>query len=369
MLLKFMSAAALTASVTAFSSEWQIWKQMHKKSYNKIEESQRFNTFIQNKKFVLDHNRRYDQGLETFWVGMTKFADLTGEEFEDLYLTKRSGQETVAKSLGPDPVLKTQFQCPEQFSDETTDIPDNFDWRFADQNNLNLVAVTAVKDQGSCGSCWTFGAAATMEGSMCIQNAYDCSTWTGLSEQNMVDCASYNSTFLGSYNDNGCSGGEQSNAIRWAYLAGGISSEDTYPYVSGTTGKKNDCTQPAFSASTTDNICGTTSYNGADSPLLARAVMAKGPVTIGIDAGGLAFSLYSGGVYSSTSCSGRRINHAVTTVGFGVDETTVMPFWTIKNSWGTGWGLDGYILVERGVDMCGVERDTQYALMDGESSE
>jgi len=357
MLLKSICLASLATSAQAFSSEWQIWKRLHQKSYNKAQEPARFQTFLNNKKFVLEHNKKYDQGLEKFWVGMTKFADLTEQEFADLYLTKR----------GPDPVLKQQFQCPEQFDDTTTDIPESYDWRFADQNDLNLVAVTAVKDQGSCGSCWTFGAAATMEGSMCIQKAYDCSSWTGLSEQNMVDCASYNSTFLGNYNDNGCSGGEQSNAIRWASLAGGLSSEDTYPYVSGRTGSKQDCMQPAFAASTTEKICGTTSYNGANSPLLARAVMAKGPVTIGIDAGGIAFSLYSGGVYSSTQCSGRRINHAVTTVGFGVDTADSMPYWIIKNSWGTGWGLDGYIWVERGIDMCGVERDTQYALMDGSS--
>jgi len=357
MLLKFISVSALYGSTLAFSSEWTLWKRLHQKSYsNKAEDSQRFKTFLDNKKFIMEHNARFDAGLETHYLGLTKMADLTAEEFEALYLN----------APGPDPVLKTQFQCPEQFDDTTTEIPANFDWRFADQNDLNLVAVTAVKDQGSCGSCWTFGAAATMEGSMCIQGSYDCSSWSGLSEQNMVDCASYNSTFLGSYNDNGCSGGEQSNAIRWAWLAGGISSEETYPYVSGTTGSKQTCMQPEISATVTDSVCGTTSYNGADSPLLARAVMAKGPVTIGIDAGGLAFSLYSGGVYSSTSCSGRRINHAVTTVGFGVDTTSEMPYWTIKNSWGTGWGLDGYILVERGVDMCGVERDTQYALMSAE---
>lgn len=114
---------------------------------------------------------------------------------------------------------------------------------------------------------------------------------------------------------------------------------------------------------TTDEICGTTSYNGADATLMAQATMEKGPITVGIDASGIQFQLYSGGVYSSTSCSGRRINHAVTDVGFGVDSDNGMDYWIIKNSWGASWGLGGYILVERGVDMCGIERDTQYALM------
>merc|ERR1712226_1271678 len=344
----------LGACVLATDYQWLAWKQQHKKACSaSYENLKRYSNFVKNREYVKKHNDEAASGLHTFTLGLNKFADLTVQEFEAQYTA---------------PVVGSQFQCPEQYSsDYTSDtIPESIDWRYADQNQLNLVAVTAVKDQGSCGSCWTFGAAATMEGSMCIQGSYDCSSWSDLSEQNMVDCASYNSTFLGSYNDNGCSGGEQSNAIRGAWLAGGISSEETYPYVSGSTGSKQTCTQPAIAATVTDNVCGTTSYNGANSPLLARAVMAKGPVTIGIDAGGLAFSLYSGGVYSSTSCSGRRINHAVTTVGFGVDTTSEMPFWTIKNSWGTGWGLDGYILVERGVDVCGVERDTQYALMSAE---
>ena len=97
-------------------------------------------------------------------------------------------------------------------------------------NDLGLVAVTAVKDQGSCGSCWTFGAASTMEGGVCINGQQDCTTWPGLAEQELVDCASYNQTFLGVYNDHGCNGGEQSNAIRWVFLNGGITDEANYPY-------------------------------------------------------------------------------------------------------------------------------------------
>jgi len=290
--------------------------------------------------------------VNQFYLGLNKLADLSLDEFHQTYTGGKSYNSGV-------PIVGSQFDCPEQFDDTTTEIPSNFDWRFSNTNNLGLVAVTAVKDQGSCGSCWTFGAASAMEGSLCMQGFYDCSNWPGgLSEQNILDCASNNATFLGVYNNHGCGGGEQSNAMRWAYLSGGMSQDTTYsPYIA----QKQDCTQPGIDATVTDQICGTTSYNGADAPLMARAIMAKGPTTIGIDAGGVSFQLYSGGIYESTTCSGNKINHAVTAVGFGTENDE--EYWVIKNSWGSSWGLDGYILVKRGVDMCGVERDTQYALM------
>lgn len=279
---------------------------------------------------------------------MNKFADLTVQEFEAQYNAA--------------PIVGAQFACPEQYAgDYTVDtLPESCDWRYADQNDLNLVAVTAVKDQGSCGSCWTFGAVATMEGGVCMSGQYDCATWDGLSEQEMLNCASFNSSTLGVYDNSGCNGGEQSNGIRWVYLNGGITDEATLPYLADTS-RKTVCENPNPVAGTTDDICGTTSYNGPDALLLAGAILDKGPVTVGIDAGGIAFQLYSGGVYSSSACSANRINHAVTAVGYG-DQDSVN-FWTVKNSWGTDWGMGGYILMERGVNMCGIEQDTQYSLM------
>merc|ERR1711937_219035 len=112
------------------------------------------------------------------------------------------------------------------------------------------------------------GAAAAMEGNYCFQGKQDCTTWHGLSEQNMVDCASYNST-LGVYDNHGCNGGEQSNAIRWAFMNNGIASEDDYPY----TATQNTCqTDNTPAAQVSTDICGTTSYNGPDAELLKQAL-------------------------------------------------------------------------------------------------
>jgi len=326
----------------------ELWKIKHGRTYSGYEDVNRFKIFRENRRIVNAHNKRYKNGLETFYLGLNNMADLTLKEFENFYLTEKA-----------DPLVGTAYPCSEQYTSSLGSTPNSYDWREPSKNDLNLVAVTEVKDQGQCGSCWTFGASGTMEGSLCMQGVFDCSVWHGLSEQNMVDCASYNASFIGQYNDHGCSGGEQSNAMRWVFLNGGISSEDDYPYVSGSGSADTTCKQPSMVAGTTDAICGSTSYAGPNAELLTDAIVEKGPVTVGIDASGVAFQLYSGGVYSSTTCSGNHINHAVLTVGYDLTEN----YFTVKNSWGPGWGLDGYILFERGVDMCGIERDTQYALM------
>jgi len=348
MFIKSIGAISLIAgSALAADYQWLAWKQQHQKSHSGVEETQRYTNFVKNREYVKKHNDEAAEGRHTFTLGMNKFADLTVQEFEAQYNA---------------PVVGQQFACPELYAgDYTVDtLPESCDWRYADQNDLNVVAVTAVKDQGSCGSCWTFGAVGTMEGGVCMSGQYDCATWDGLSEQEMLNCASYNSSTLGVYDNNGCGGGEQSNGIRWVFLNGGITDEATLPYLADTS-RKTVCENPNPVAGTTDDICGTTSYNGPDALLLAGAILDKGPVTVGIDAGGIEFQLYSGGVYSSSACSARKINHAVTTVGYGNQDS--MDFWTVKNSWGTGWGLSGYILMERGVNMCGIEQDTQYSLM------
>merc|ERR1739848_339015 len=339
MLLKAVTLSFLS-TILATDYEWLAWKQQHAKKYTGVEDQRRYKIFQANRVHVARHNALAANGEETYTLGLTKFADMDVEEFERTYLSA--------------PIVGTQFPCPEQFQDDGSTIPTSWDWRSASENSAGIVTVTAVKDQGPCGSCWTFGANAAMEGGMCINGEQDCSTWAGLSEQQLVDCASNNRTFLGNYNNNGCGGGEQSNAMRWVYLNGGITDGSDYPYTSGSTGKATTRQGPPNVGMTTDDICGTTSYAGADANLLAQATMAKGPVTVGIDAGGINFSLYSGGVYSSNTCSGNRINHAVTEVGFGVEDGTNMAYWIVKNSWGSSWGMDGYILMERGVDMCGI---------------
>merc|ERR1712071_113262 len=148
------------------------------------------------------------------------------------------------------------------------------------------------------------------------------------------------------------------NALYYIILNGGISSYDSYGYTSGNTQKAGTC-NPSGASVGTINTCGATQKNSeAD---LQAAVAEQGVMGIAIDAGGIGFQLYSGGVYTSNTCSSSRLNHAVTCVGYGSLSGTA--YWTVKNSWGTAWGDNGYILMQRNYNnMCGVAATPAYAI-------
>ena len=267
------------------SISWQEWKQKHSMSFSHREDAYRETIFRNNHVKVLNHNKRFSKGLETFTMDLTKFAHLTEKEFLDQYTIKK------------DPVLDwyTQYTCTENYNGGVS--ASEVDWR-SQNNPKNKVLVTAVKDQGNCGSCWTFGATGTLEGQACQSDEHDCTTWPGLSEQHILDCASFNETFLGEYNDYGCiGGGEQSNALRWLWMNGGVSSEELYPYKA----KDGTCQNPTNVFNTQDK-CGTTSFDGANAELLQSAVYNIGPVTVGIDVE-RSLQLYSGGIYSARDCT------------------------------------------------------------------
>merc|ERR1711931_311941 len=163
---------------------------------------------------------------------------------------------------------------------------------------------------------------------------------------------------LGPYYDMACNGGWIDNALYYIILNGGISNYDNYAYVSGNTQRAGTCNPQGPSAGTI-NDCGATQKNSESD--LQAAVAEQGVIGIAIDAGGIGSQLYSGGVYTSNTCSSSRLNHAVTCVGYGTDSGT--PYWTVKNSWGTGWGDNGYILMHRNYNnMCGVAATPAYAI-------
>merc|ERR1712014_470866 len=250
------------------------------------------------------------------------------------------------------------------------------DWRDASANPAGVVAVTAVKDQGSCGSCYSFSATGTMEGSACMRGYQNCTTWTGYSEQQILDCGSYASrgytqdTEPEWYGYNGCYGGWQSNVIEYVYYNRGLMSESDYPYKSGDAGAYPDsimnigeCQYNSASAqgNPDKHICGTTAKNGPDSDAMANAIYFKGPLAVGMYVGG-DFMSYSSGVYvpGPNDCPDVEksgINHALLAVGYGeeIQNGEYVPYWIIKNSWSADWGDNGYIKVIRGTNACGIE--------------
>ena len=202
--------------------------------------------------------------------------------------------------------------------------------------------VSAVKDQGSCGSCWTFSTVGAMESHIAIKYGFKFPKIPLFSEQQLVDCAY-------EFNNNGCSGGLPSQAFEYIRWRGGITSAKNYQYRA----EEGNCTfDPA------DAVAGVWggSFNiteGSDDEL-TWAIWKIGPVSVGYDVAD-DFRSYESGVYQSTLCGNttQDINHAVLATGFGVENG--VPFYNIKNSWGTEWGDLGYFKILRGPEnMCGL---------------
>merc|ERR1711920_877034 len=150
------------------------------------------------------------------------------------------------------------------------------------------------------------------------------------------------------------------NALYYVMQTGYLDNYDDYPYVSGTTRQAGTCVADPSTSAGNLSTCGATAKNSESE--LQGALSQVGAVGIAIDAGGVGFQLYSGGVYTSSTCSSSRLNHAVTAVGYGADSDGT-PYWTVKNSWGTAWGDQGYILMRRNYNnMCGVAATPAYAI-------
>jgi C1A family cysteine protease len=206
--------------------------------------------------------------------------------------------------------------------------PSSVDWR-------TQGAVTAVKNQGQCGSCWSFSATGSIEGAVQIKTGQ----LTPLSEQQLVDCDT---------TDGGCNGGLMDYAFRYV-IKNGLCSESAYPYKAyRSTCKSSSCQTAATIRSYKD----VTSYSSSS----LEAAIAVGPVSIAIEADQRAFQFYNGGVLSS-GC-GTSLDHGVLAVGYTSDA------WIVKNSWGASWGDKGYIKLARGVQqpygLCGILMNPSY---------
>lgn len=196
-------------------------------------------------------------------------------------------------------------------------------------------AVTAVKDQGRCGSCWSFSSTGNMEG----QHFLATQNLVSLSEEMLVQC----STKAGNH---GCNGGLMDNAFKWVNQNGGIVAEETYPYTSGsgTTGTcQTDKETPIVAKfSSIKDI-------KSNEDQMAAFVGASGPLSIAVDAS-KGWQTYKSGIM--TTCTGTKLDHGVLIVGYGSDSG--QDYWIVKNSWNTHWGEDGYIRLARGSNQCGL---------------
>jgi len=200
-----------------------------------------------------------------------------------------------------------------------------------------------VKNQGRCGSCWSFSTTGSVEGAYQIASG----NLVSLSEEDLVQC-DHNG-------DSGCHGGLMDNAFEWIEK-NGIASEDAYPYTSGA-GVTGTCDKTK-SAAPVVTISSFRDVPHKDEDALKSAV-SQGPVSIAIEADKSAFQLYKGGVLDSSAC-GTKLDHGVLIVGYGTDSSSGKDYWKVKNSWGPTWGESGYIRMVRGKNMCGVASQASY---------
>ncbi|KAL5997860.1 hypothetical protein ACLOJK_008792 [Asimina triloba] len=287
---------------------FEQWRDMYRKAYASLEEKEkRFQVFRKNLEYVID--RSHKKGPLGHAVGLNKFADLSNAEFKETYLSK------IMKPLKRRKTVEDK--------ETSCEAPSSLDWR-------KRGVVTGVKNQGSCGSCWAFSSTGAMEGI----NAIATGDLISLSEQELVDCDSTNE---------GCDGGYMDYAFEWVIQNEGIDSESNYPY----TGQDGTCNIQKEETKVV-TIDGYEDVAQTDSALLCAVV--KQPISVGIDGSSIDFQLYTGGIYDG-DCSSNPddIDHAVLVVGYASQGS--IDYWIVKNSWGTDWGIDGYIYIERNTNL------------------
>ena len=309
--------------------KFQSFVQKFEKIYGAEEFGRRYSIFKDNLAHINELNSHNDGAV----YEVTKFADLTPEEFKRVYRSPRSytGEELRA-AMGSASAVEASSVSSAQ------DIPDTVDW-------VTKGAVTPVKNQGQCGSCWAFSATGNIEGQWFLKKGQ----LVSLSEQNLVDCDKV---------DHGCEGGLPQNAYEFIYQQNGIDTEASYPYM----GIDSSC---KFNPNT---IGATVQQNWTmlqkDETVMATWLASNGPISIGINAENLQF--YSGGISDPLFCSAEKLDHGVLIVGYGTGKNWLgkeVPYWLIKNSWGENWGEKGYFRIIRGKNKCGVAENATSSIV------
>lgn len=305
-------AVALAATDDVYK-QFVDWTLNHEKIYNNVEEHvSRFEIFKENLALINHLNR---QGKGVF--ALNKFADMTREEFAAKYLS-------TPRLAAPHPA---------DFKAKNAQYPDTKDW-------TTEGAVNKIKDQASCGSCWAFSAVANMEGVYYVAHK----TLPDISEQQLVDCEHDCMIFPGTTEkvcDEGCNGGLMPNAFTYAIREGMMTQKD-YPYV----GRDQTC---KYNAAKVQYHFSAWQWVDKNEDAMVAALNDLGPLSVAVDA--TYWSYYSSGIYDS-SCSTTTMNHGVAIVGYGKEGTKL--YWIIRNSWGTSWGIKGYMHLIRGKNKCGV---------------
>lgn len=320
--LQILAILAVVFCANAAEDRWARFQNFIKKFDKVYENLETMKSRFEHYRSNMEYAEASNAMQKNYTLGETFFADLSLDEFR-----KFKNNYMVGNSC-------TKFTG----SDATT--PSELDWR-------SKGAVTAVKDQGQCGSCWSFSATGAMEGAWEIAKG----ELVSLSEQQLVDCSA---GFK--YGNHGCNGGLMDGAFQYA-IDNGMCSEADYSYK----GKKGDACQTCTPVVTISSCVDVTPNNEVD---LEKAV-AIGPVSVAIEADTRDFQLYTSGVITGDAC-GTNLDHGVLAVGYGTEGST--PYWLVKNSWGPSWGDNGYVKIGKSSStnspgVCGIAMQPSYPVV------
>jgi len=312
-----------TDNATLFlRAEFDRFEATFRRAYSSGERDDRFEIFVDNLKHYEEENAKG----HSYTLGINRFADFSHEEFSKFFGFK--DQANASSRLGPN-LGSHDFQSGML-------LPSSVDW-------VSAGAVTPVKDQGSCGSCWSFSCTGAIEGA--FQRATG--KLVSLSEQQFVDCDS---------RDHGCNGGYPEGSLAWAQ-GQNLCTEASYRYKA----VQGSCHSSGCSVGVKQSALAGHKKVAKNAQAMMSAV-ADRPVSIAVDAN--AWKGYNSGVWDG--CKSNSLNHAVLLVGYGSDGGG--NYWKVKNSWSTRWGERGYIRLERGKDCSGLLDEAVYMVVSGSSN-
>jgi C1A family cysteine protease len=313
-----LAVAASAALAPLKESEYQFlftrWVGQFEKKYTADQFFAKYNTFKNALEFIRNENMKN----HSYELGMNQFGDLTAEEFKAQVVGGCYQSEKTR--VGTDPIAPAAGL-------------DDIDWR-------KKGAVTDIKNQAQCGSCWAFSATGALEGAW--YNAKQ--QLVNFSEQQLVDCS-------GSEGNMGCNGGLMDYAFSY-WMKKGACTEDAYPY----TARDGSCKQ----CTPVGTVSKFVDVKANDENALGDALK-TGPVSVAIEADQAVFQYYKSGVIES-GC-GRNLDHGVLLVGYAGNPSPTAGYWIVKNSWGKSWGAQGYVNIRAFKNMCGIATENSYPVV------
>ena len=301
-MLSFLSFPLLISSVASHPTFEQFVIMYDKQYKNHIEYNQKKNIYEKNVEKINTLNEKHND--LNFSVNV--YGDFNVEEFN----TKIKGY------IWPKPVQMSRTKSCEPYEYQESWLPSSWDWR-------EQGSVTSVKNQGQCGSCWSFSAVGSMEGAWSISTG----KLVNISEQQLMDCST-------KYMNFGCNGGVMDHAFEYA-IDNGMCLDDEVPYTAQTSSCET-CSNSIHFSSCFDVP--------SQNQLALEEAVHFVPVSVAIEADTSVFQFYKEGILTSSKC-GNNLDHGVLVVGYGIEDDQA--YWIVKNSWGESWGENGYIRIAK----------------------